>query len=222
MTCIDKVRRGACRDGGERFTGAELEGIVCAHPFVERSSTVYTAEYVTTETGTGCVHIAPGHGQDDYELGLVHGLDIYTPVNDSGLFTSDVPEFEGQFVFKANKGIIERLDGRRGALLFTEEIRHSYPHCWRCKGPIIFRATEQWFVEMDGKNELRKKRARRHRQQGRVDTRMGARAHLFDDRGEPRLVPLEAAHMGRADTGALRCTGCESSLLDPALIKYAR
>ena len=145
------------------WTGAELEGIVCEHPFIERTSPVFTADFVTTEAGTGCVHIAPGHGHDDYALGLSRGLDAYAPVDNRGRFTSEVPEFEGQFVFKANSGIIELLK-QRDALIAEEPLTHSYPHCWRCKKPVIFRATAQWFVPMessggeggDGKGGLRK------------------------------------------------------------------
>ena len=98
--------------------------------------------------GSGIVHIAPGHGEDDYEAGLKYGLEIYAPVDDHGKFTRLVPEFEGQFVFKANEGIIELLK-EKGALLGVEKIRHSYPHCWRCKKPVIFRATAQWFISME-------------------------------------------------------------------------
>ncbi len=128
--------------------GGTLEGTVCSHPFIDRDSAVYVGHHVTTDAGTGCVHIAPGHGQEDYELGLKHGLDVYNPVDDNGKFTKQVPKFEGQYVFKANEGIIELLKTKE-ALLLREDIRHSYPHCWRCKSPIIFRATEQWFASMD-------------------------------------------------------------------------
>ncbi len=105
-------------------------------------------EFVTAVEGTGIVHIAPGHGEDDYEAGLKYGLDIYAPVDDKGSFTKEVPEFEGQFVFKANDAIIETLK-KKNALLGVEKITHSYPHCWRCKKPVIFRATEQWFISME-------------------------------------------------------------------------
>ena len=137
-----------------RFRIEKIEGLKARHPFVERDSIVLPGGHVTLEAGTGCVHIAPGHGQDDYEIGLKHGLDIYAPVDSSGKFTKDVPQFEGQFVFKANEGVIELLKSK-GALIKREDIRHSYPHCWRCKSPIIFRATEQWFASMEAGN-LRK------------------------------------------------------------------
>ncbi len=135
--------------------GSSLQGIRTKHPFIERESTIVTADFVTVGEGTGIVHIAPGHGEDDYEVGLRYGLDIYAPVDDRGKFTKQVPEFEGQFVFKANKGIIELLKEKE-ALLGMEKIRHSYPHCWRCKNPVIFRATAQWFISME-KRDLRKK-----------------------------------------------------------------
>ena len=138
-----------------RFAGSELEGVTTLHPFIERRSSVVLGDFVTTGEGSGIVHIAPGHGEDDYEAGLRYGLDIYAPVDDHGKFTKEVPEFAGQFVFKANEGIIALLQERR-ALLGTNKIRHSYPHCWRCKKPVIFRATAQWFISMD-KNGLREK-----------------------------------------------------------------
>ncbi|MCL5024134.1 MAG: isoleucine--tRNA ligase [Nitrospirae bacterium] len=127
--------------------GERLEGMKAEHPFIDRQSRVILGDFVTAAEGTGIVHIAPGHGEDDYEAGLRYGLDIYAPVDDKGRFTEAVPEFEGQFVFKANDAIIETLR-RRKALLGVEKITHSYPHCWRCKRPVIFRATEQWFISM--------------------------------------------------------------------------
>ena len=137
------------------WAGQELEGITCKHPFIDRESKIVLGEHVTTDTGTGCVHIAPGHGADDYEIGLKYGLDIYAPVDNAGKFTSEFKEFEGRFVFSANEGIIELLKNK-DALLKQEKISHSYPHCWRCKNPIIFRATAQWFVSME-KKDLRKR-----------------------------------------------------------------
>ncbi|MFQ5900564.1 MAG: isoleucine--tRNA ligase, partial [Thermodesulfobacteriota bacterium] len=130
--------------------GKDLEGITYQHPFIDRSSKVILGDYVTTESGTGCVHIAPGHGQDDYELGLKYGLETYAPVDDRGAFTEDVEEFAGIKVFEANPLIIERLR-KKDALLKEEKVAHSYPHCWRCKKPVIFRATEQWFISMNNK-----------------------------------------------------------------------
>ncbi len=138
-----------------RLPGRRLEGAVCRHPWLERDSRVILADYVTLEAGTGLVHIAPGHGQEDYDSGRKYGLEPYSPVNDFGQFTEEVPEFAGQKVWQANAGIIELLR-RQGKLLKAEETTHSYPHCWRCKQPIIFRATEQWFISLE-QNDLRQK-----------------------------------------------------------------
>ncbi|MBN1380089.1 MAG: isoleucine--tRNA ligase [Deltaproteobacteria bacterium] len=139
----------------DEFTGSVLEGVKCRHPLYDRESLVILAPFVTLEAGTGCVHIAPGHGQEDYEVGMVYGLDNYAPVDDDGNFTKDVEYFAGQFVFDANQAVNDKLQ-EMGALLGVADIDHSYPHCWRCKNPIIFRSTEQWFISME-KNDLRKK-----------------------------------------------------------------
>ncbi|MBM4302575.1 MAG: isoleucine--tRNA ligase [Deltaproteobacteria bacterium] len=138
-----------------RVKGRALEGAVCRHPWLERDSQVILANYVTLEAGTGLVHIAPGHGQEDYDSGRRYNLPPYSPVDDGGKFTREVPEFAGQKVWAANAGIIELLE-QRGQLLAAADTTHSYPHCWRCKQPIIFRATEQWFISMEA-NDLRQK-----------------------------------------------------------------
>jgi isoleucyl-tRNA synthetase len=134
----------------EKFSGKKLEGLKCRHPFLDRDSIIIFASYVTLDTGTGCVHTAPGHGQEDYESGVQYGLEIYSPVDDDGRFTQDVPFFSGQFVFDANEAVNKKL-AEMGALLKEEMYEHSYPHCWRTNDPIIFRATEQWFISMDKK-----------------------------------------------------------------------
>jgi isoleucyl-tRNA synthetase len=139
----------------DEFKGALVEGQKCVHPLVKRYSVLILAPFVTLEAGTGCVHIAPGHGQEDYEIGLKYGLENYAPVDDAGKFTEDVEHFAGQFVFDANDNVIKKLK-EVGALLGHLPMQHSYPHCWRCKQPIIFRSTEQWFISME-KNNLRKK-----------------------------------------------------------------
>ena len=137
------------------YPGRNLEGAVCRHPWLERDSGVILADYVTLTAGTGLVHTAPGHGQEDYDSGRRYGLKPYSPVDNDGRFTREVPEFQGQKVWEANAGIIELLKGK-GRLLGQEEMTHSYPHCWRCKNPIIFRATEQWFISLE-QNDLRQK-----------------------------------------------------------------
>jgi isoleucyl-tRNA synthetase len=135
--------------------GRQLEGMICRHPFLDRDSRVVLGTYVTLDQGTGCVHTAPGHGQEDYETGLEYGLEIYTPVDSRGRFTPDVLDFAGVTVFKANPLINEKMRSL-GVLLKEEPLTHPYPHCWRCKKPVIFRATEQWFISMET-HELRSK-----------------------------------------------------------------
>ncbi|MHB8882860.1 MAG: isoleucine--tRNA ligase [Thermodesulfovibrionales bacterium] len=135
--------------------GSKLEGMLVSHPFIDRTSQAVLGDFVSLEEGTGIVHIAPGHGEDDYRVGLKYGLDIYVPVDDRGKFTKQAGELEGQFVFKANRAIIEILAANK-TLIKEEKISHSYPHCWRCKKPVIFRATEQWFISL-GHNDLRGK-----------------------------------------------------------------
>ncbi len=137
----------------EVISGEKFQSLKFQHPFYDRESIGVNADYVTLEAGTGIVHIAPGHGQDDYEISKLYNLDVYSPVNEKGVFTEEVEYFSGQFVYKANENIIAKLK-EFGALVKSEQIMHSYPHCWRCKSPIIFRATPQWFISM-GANDLR-------------------------------------------------------------------
>ena len=139
----------------QEFKAADLENLEARHPLYNRSSVIVLAPYVTLDAGTGCVHTAPGHGREDYETGLEYGLDVYSPVDDSGRFTPDVEYFAGLEVFEANRPVNDKLT-EVGALLKEEDITHEYPHCWRCKKPVIFRSTEQWFISME-KNDLRKK-----------------------------------------------------------------
>jgi isoleucyl-tRNA synthetase len=139
------------------FNAMRFEGMKTKHPFIDRESIIVYADYVTTDTGTGCVHTAPGHGAEDYLTGLKYGLSAYAPVDDRGVLLQEVPHFAGLHVFKANPLIVEHLF-KEGFLLNKpgEMISHSYPHCWRCHKPVIFRATEQWFISMDETN-LRKR-----------------------------------------------------------------
>ncbi len=127
----------------------------CRHPFYARNSLLMLGDHVTLEAGTGCVHTAPGHGQDDYLVGLKYGLEIYNPVDDYGRYREDLELFGGMKLKDANTAVNEKL-AEVGALLHESTVEHSYPHCWRCKKPVIFRATEQWFVSMD-QNNLRQK-----------------------------------------------------------------
>ena len=153
-----------------RFRGAKLDRLECRHPWIDRPSLLMLGEHVTlggeadaeteldvseareksatSKAGTGLVHTAPGHGHDDFVIGKRYGLEIYCPVDHSGRFTPEVEHFAGLSVFDANPKIVEFMS-ERGVLLFTESYDHRYPHCWRCKNPVIFRATPQWFIAMD-------------------------------------------------------------------------
>jgi isoleucyl-tRNA synthetase len=139
----------------EKFRASVLENKKAKHPLYDRESLVVLAPYVTLEAGTGCVHTAPGHGREDYETGLAYNLEVYSPVDDAGCFTEEVEFFQGMEVFSANKIINDKLRDI-GMLIKEEEISHEYPHCWRCKRPVIFRSTEQWFISMEN-NNLREK-----------------------------------------------------------------
>ncbi|MBW1711737.1 MAG: isoleucine--tRNA ligase, partial [Deltaproteobacteria bacterium] len=128
----------------------KLEGKKARHPLFDRDSVLVLADYVTLEAGTGCVHTAPGHGREDFETGVQYGLDIYSPLNDDGSFTEEVGLFAGLSVSDeaTNRAVNQALD-EAGALLYQTDIEHEYPHCWRCKKPVVFRATPQWFISMD-------------------------------------------------------------------------
>ncbi len=135
--------------------GSALEGLLLRHPFLNREVPIILGDHVTLEAGTGAVHTAPGHGQEDYVVGLKYDLKVDNPVGDDGVFLPDTQFFAGQHVLTANPQVVEVLKDH-GALLHVESIEHSYPHCWRHKTPVIFRATPQWFISMD-KNGLRAK-----------------------------------------------------------------
>jgi isoleucyl-tRNA synthetase len=138
----------------DTFKGSALNGGAAQHPFLPRTSKVINTLFVTDDTGTGAVHIAPGHGADDYQAGREHGLDILSPVDAEGKYTAEcgLPDFVGKHVFSSNDGIIEILTAK-GAILGNEKYVHQYPHCWRSKTPIIFRAVEQFFIKIDAIRE---------------------------------------------------------------------
>ncbi len=135
------------------FYGVDVEGLKARHPFIDRESLLVLADYVTLDQGTGAVHTAPGHGHEDYMTGLAYGLDIYNPVDSDGRFITKVEKYKEMNVFDANQAIMDDLL-REKKLTRSEDIVHSYPHCWRCKKPVIFRATSQWFISME-ENQLR-------------------------------------------------------------------
>jgi isoleucyl-tRNA synthetase len=157
--------------------GSDLEGLSLAHPFYNREVPLILGDHVTTEAGTGAVHTAPGHGQDDYVVGSRYHLAVDNPVGGDGRFLPDTELFAGMHVLAANDHVIEVLKGR-GALVHEENLRHSYPHCWRHKTPIIFRATPQWFIGMD-RNGLRGTALARIRE-----------VHWMPDWGEARIAGM--------------------------------
>jgi isoleucyl-tRNA synthetase len=139
----------------EKYTGEDLEGVGFKHPFADRESVIRLARFVTTDEGTGIVHIAPGHGREDYILGKEVGLDVYSPVDEEGKFTSEAKGFEGLRTDEASGKVLEILKEKK-SLVHVGKMQHNYPICWRCKTPLIFRATEQWFISIDH-NDLRGK-----------------------------------------------------------------
>jgi isoleucyl-tRNA synthetase len=145
----------APKSNPKTWTGAQLKGLAVQHPFYDKQVFIILGEHVTQEAGTGAVHTAPAHGQEDYAVGLKYNLPVDCPVDGRGVFFDNTALFAGQFIFKANANVIEVLIGNN-ALVKHESIEHSYPHCWRHKTPVIFRATPQWFVSME-KNGLRDK-----------------------------------------------------------------
>jgi len=196
--------------------GRELEGGSARHPWIERSSRFVLAEYVTLEAGTGCVHTAPGHGREDYETGCRYGLETYAPVDADGRFTEEVERFAGRFVFDADPEIVALL-GSRGALLHEDRIEHSYPHCWRCKRPLIFRATEQWFISMEVGN-LRQRALEAVASvrwiptwgSSRIGGMLAARPDWCVSRQRAWGVPVPAFY----------CRGCGSAILRPEVLEH--
>jgi Isoleucyl-tRNA synthetase len=169
--------------------GKDLEGIRLQHPFYAREVPIVVGEHVTLEAGTGAVHTAPGHGQEDHEMGLRYRLPVENPVGADGRFLADTELFAGEHVFTANERVIEVLKAR-GALIHEEVIEHSYPHCWRHKTPVIFRATPQWFISMD-KGGLRKKGHAGDRK-GSLDSPLGPGPNRGHGGKPPRLVYFPA------------------------------
>jgi isoleucyl-tRNA synthetase len=131
--------------------GASLEDLEAKHPFLERSARLVLADYISKQEGSGCVHTAPGHGQQDYLTGLKYNLPIIMPVDEKGRFDATCAEFSGIQIFQANEIVINKMKENR-TLLYASDILHSYPHCWRCKSPLIIRSTKQWFIDVEHKN----------------------------------------------------------------------
>ncbi|KAB2842964.1 isoleucine--tRNA ligase [bacterium] len=201
----------------DRIPAKKLEGIATKHPFLERISKVVLSDHVTLDAGTGVVHIAPGHGQEDYDVGMRYGLPILNPVDNEGKFTPEVgvPELVGVSVFSANPQIVELLKAK-GALMKAEETSHSYPHCWRCKSPVIFRSTPQYFISLSAQDlrgraldAIRRTEWIPHWGRDRIYGMVENRTDWCISRQRSWGVPI----MG------FRCTACKESLLREDVIE---
>ena len=194
--------------------GIVLENFNCKHPFIDRNSKIILGDHVTLETGTGCVHTAPGHGVDDYIVGKKYGLDVYNPVDDHGCFYKDAPVFPGMKVKDANEKIIELMKDN-GSLIYTAKVEHSYPHCWRCKQPIIFRATAQWFISME-KTGLRKKAlAEIEKVKWTPDKGMKRIYSMVENRPD---WCISRQRIWGVPIPAFQCTKCGETMLDAKII----
>ncbi len=216
VTALDGVR-GRTAVTGLGVTGRDLAGTVCRHPWIERDTPVLAADFVAMDTGTGLVHIAPGHGEEDYELGRRAGLRTYNPVNDDGRFVAEVEHFAGLTVWESNARIIEHLDAV-GALLAQVTFTHEYPHCWRCKNPTLFRATEQWFIALD-KNGLRQKALDAIRHEVEWIPRWGEERIYNMVAHRPDWV-LSRQRVWGVPIAAFYCRACDALLLEEQVIEH--
>ena len=196
-------------------SGAKLERAAVRHPFMQRDSLVGLGDYVELETGTGAVHTAPGHGADDFETGVKYGFEPLNPVDATGRFTAEAGPYAGQYIFDANAVIVDDLR-KSGKLVAFEEYTHSYPHCWRCHNPVIFRATAQWFLSMD-RNGLRKE----------ILSDIPA-VHWFPEWGENRMMQMIETHpewclsrqrIWGTPIPAFDCAACGEAFLDPKIAR---
>jgi len=201
-----------------RIPGKQLDRITMQHPFLERKVLGVLADYVTAEDGTGCVHTAPGHGREDHETGLAYGLETYCPVGDAGEFTEGLPEYKGKMVFEANEPIVELLKARGVLVGPPGWLTHSYPHCWRCHNPVIFRANEQWFINIDHERlreraleEIRKVRWLPEWGEERISNMIATRPDWCVSRQRVWGVPITVFH----------CEACQKPLLDARLAARA-
>jgi isoleucyl-tRNA synthetase len=230
-----------------RFPGAKLDRLEAGHAWLDRPSLLMVGEHVTlggeadaeteldvseaqkkpadSKAGTGCVHTAPGHGHDDFVIGKRYGLDIYCPVDNAGRFTPDVEHFAGERVFDANDKIVEFMR-EKGVLLFGEKYDHRYPHCWRCKNPVIFRATPQWFIAMD---EVRGERAESGTLRSRAIAEIEENVDWIPAWGRDRMRNMLKARpdwcvsrqrVWGVSIPVFYCAKCNDGVADPAVINH--
>ena len=196
--------------------GHELVGCEYRHPFLERTGVVVPASHVRADQGTGVVHTAPGHGAEDFWTGQEHNLPVVQPLDERGVFTAEGGQFAGQFCFDADRVLIKELRAR-GALLHASEVTHAYPHCWRCRGQVIFRATQQWFLDVGQRNEkaLRAIEAVDWRPtwgKARIRSMVEERPDWCISRQRAWGVPIPAFF----------CAGCDAAVLTPETVASVR
>jgi len=197
--------------------GRSLEGLEYHHPWIDRTGKVAVADFVAMDAGTGLVHIAPGHGEEDYDLGRALGLRIYNPVDDDGRFAADVEHFAGMTVWEANPAIVEHLR-RRGALLAERTLAHTYPHCWRCKNPTLFRATPQWFIALD-RDGLRQRALDAIRREVRWIPGWGEE-RIFNMIAHRPDWTISRQRVWGVPIVAFYCEGCDALLLEERIVEH--
>jgi isoleucyl-tRNA synthetase len=200
-----------------RIPGSALVGLEYRHAWIDRTGKVAAAPFVAMDTGTGLVHIAPGHGEEDYDLGRALGLRIYNPVDDDGRFIPEVEHFAGLTVWEANPRIVEHLKAI-GALVAEVPFDHSYPHCWRCKNPTLFRATEQWFAALD-KQDLRQRTLDAIRREVRWIPAWGA-DRIYNMVAHRPDWTLSRQRVWGVPIVAFYCEGCGELLLDERVVQH--